>query len=166
MTKELVDPRAERIDHLTRTIGNAAMELARLASPPRKGAHPSLSADWIILKACAKELYTERRLRQQYFDTSLFSEPAWDMLLDLYIAELANERRTTMALCVGCEIASTTGLRWLSILEARGLIRRKSHATDRRCQNIELSDAGRETMSRYLAGVLGRRTGRRSADAA
>ena len=47
----------------------------------------------------ALQLYGIRRERHQFFDNALFGEPAWDMLLILYWAEMEQLRLTVSNVC-------------------------------------------------------------------
>ena len=65
-----------------------------------------------------------RREREWQFPKGLFSDPAWDILLELYVAE--SEGRPVLESAVGpaVSIPEKSGLRWLGILEARQLVTR------------------------------------------
>jgi hypothetical protein len=84
------------------------------------------------LKATARTLYRERRLRARHFAGDLFAEPMWDMLLDLYIADCERRRITVKSVCIGADVPATTALRHLSWLHEQGLVERLSHPRDAR----------------------------------
>ena len=69
-----------------------------------------------ILIAAAKKILISRRSRSQFFDESIFSEPAWDMLLALYITEVSEARHSIARLTEFAGAAPTTSLRWISHL--------------------------------------------------
>jgi hypothetical protein len=61
-----------------------------------------------------------RRHRAEVFGSDLFSDPAWDILLELFAAELAKRRVTLRDLCaIGPQ---STIARWVAALEQKGLI--------------------------------------------
>jgi hypothetical protein len=67
-----------------------------------------------------KWILTVRRERRRVFGDSLFSDPAWDILLELLAAKLA---RRTVALADLDHIApSSISARWVAALEERGLV--------------------------------------------
>ena len=102
----------------------------------------------------AESCYAARRRRDRFFQGTLFGEPAWDILLDLY---LAGERGTPVSIssaCLAGGTAPTTGLRWLSILDDHGLTERERNASDGRMSWIRLSEKGRLQMRAYLADVM------------
>lgn len=59
----------------------------------------------------ARRFYRSRRLRPRVFsDDALFGEPAWDMLLDLFIAEADGKRLSVTAACIGSAVPTSTAL--------------------------------------------------------
>ncbi|MCK0128452.1 winged helix DNA-binding protein [Erythrobacter sp. F6033] len=102
----------------------------------------------------ARNLYTTRRKRESIFgNTELFGEPAWDILLDLYVAHAENKKVSVSSACIGSASPSTTGLRWLGILAEQGLITREHDPEDQRRVLVRLSDAGLEAMDNYFASI-------------
>jgi predicted transcriptional regulator len=101
--------------------------------------------------ARAIDLYGNRRRRVKLFGPDLFGEPAWDILLDLFIATETGKQISVTSACIGAAVPLTTALRWLSMLEARGLIVRESDDKDARRSYVRLSDMGRELMDQYLS---------------
>lgn len=111
----------------------------------------SSRSDW---KALAERLYRERRSRDRIFsDSALFGEPAWDLLLDLTVSELKGRKLSVTSACIGACVPSTTALRWLSLLEERGLIVRESDATDKRRAFVRISPDGFRKMIGYLESL-------------
>jgi len=94
-----------------------------------------------------------RRDRVQFFDGELFAEPAWDILLELYAAELGQQRISVGNLCVGAAVPSTTALRWINILESKGLVERKADRMDGRRFYVSLSSSGHDAMGSYFSAV-------------
>jgi PAS domain S-box-containing protein len=87
----------------------------------------------------ARRLYKARRTRERFFPPDLFSEPGWDLLLDLYVAHHEARTVTTLSACIAANVPSSTGLRWVEKLEAMALIARSPCATDGRLALVELS---------------------------
>lgn len=97
-------------------------------------------------------LYQERRIRDDVFaDPDLFGEPAWDMLLDLAVAEGKGKAMSITALCIGAHVPPTTALRWVKILEDRGLIARRPDPVDQRRSFLALTNVGRAKLRRFVA---------------
>jgi DNA-binding MarR family transcriptional regulator len=80
----------------------------------------------------------------------LFGEPAWDMLLYLFIERSEGRPVTVKAACVSSTAPQSTGLRWLNILESEGLVVSSNDTDDHRCRIIKLSDKGFEIMDDLL----------------
>lgn len=98
----------------------------------------------------ARALYRERRLRSRYFSGSLFAEPTWDMLLDLFIADCERRRVSVKSVCIGANVPTTTALRHLRWLEEQGLVERLNHPRDARSIHVRLTAAAITAMEAYL----------------
>jgi hypothetical protein len=94
-----------------------------------------------------------RRMRSEFFVGDLFADPAWDMLLDLYAAELEHRQISVSSLCIAAAVPPTTALRWIGTLHEAGLFDRKADPNDRRRAYIALSDTARQGMERYIGAV-------------
>src|SRR5215467_5521229 len=70
----------------------------------------------------ARAALEARRERLRYFAASMFSEPGWDMLLPLYIAESEGDGLKIGELTRRSGASATTVLRWLNYLEEQGLV--------------------------------------------
>ncbi|OYW48023.1 MAG: hypothetical protein B7Y36_08880 [Novosphingobium sp. 28-62-57] len=101
--------------------------------------------------AIAREVYAARRRRHKALPADLFGEPTWDILLDLYIAMREDRRVPTTSACIGAHVPPTTALRWLRILETRGLIEREDDGRDGRRTFVRLTRHGIDAMDRTLA---------------
>lgn len=107
-----------------------------------------------LLADLAERIYERRRRRNRFLDDDLFSEPAWDMLLDLFINHARKQRVPTTSLCIASQAPTTTALRWISILEQRGLVRRISSERDQRVHYVELEEKGYRAVSGFLRAVV------------
>lgn len=102
----------------------------------------------------ARSVYRERRHRSDVFgDPTLFGEPAWDILLDLFIAAKERKRLPVTSACIGAAVPATTALRWLTVLEEKGLILRENDTADARRVFVRLSADGYEKMVTYFTHV-------------
>lgn len=82
--------------------------------------------------AIAKWLYWSRGLRPETLSSSLFGEPAWDLLLDLYIREKSGSRSSVTSACIGSRAPHTTALRHIEALRRSGWIKRIPDEADKR----------------------------------
>lgn len=106
-----------------------------------------------MLVALAGRLYDARRARARFFANSLLGEPVWDMLLALYCLPARKKRLSVTALCNASGVPTSTGLRWVHVLEQKRLIEREPDPRDSRRFHVRLSNEGDELMSRYLASI-------------
>lgn len=117
---------------------------------------PGLSGqtqDRRVLIARAREMFVNRERRLQNFSRAMFGEPAWDMLLALYVTEPSSARLTVSRLVTFSGAPPTTALRWIDYLEKDRLIMRRANPLDRRISLIELSDKGRSALDAYFSGT-------------
>lgn len=99
----------------------------------------------------AKMAYKSRRRRSKFFKSDLFAEPAWDILLDLYIARHEARVHSVSSASTAGNVPATTGLRWLQVLESEGLIVRRSDPASLKRTFVELSDTALRSMNAYFA---------------
>lgn len=111
------------------------------------------AVDRQTLIAKARELLDSRHIRKQYFQSDIFGEPAWEILLALYIADDAGARPTMSKLAEWIDGPLTTVARWVKALEEQSLVGRAEHPTDRRIIFIRLLDAGRRALDDYFRAV-------------
>lgn len=115
-----------------------------------------IAKDSPVWSEVARNAYRERRRRSNIFDDpTLFGEPAWDILLDLFIAAKERKRLPVTSACIGAAVPATTALRWLTVLEEKHLIVRENDMADARRVFVRLSSDGYEKMVAYFANVAG-----------
>jgi len=149
------DRSSERLRHLSDEVSRIATTLARLSanSPafgpgleaPLGGDVPDISAEAV------RSVIRARRLRDRYFPAELFADPAWDMLLDLLQAEIAQLRVPVSNLCLAAAVPATTALRWLKSMVAEGLFVRRADPLDGRRVLVELAPEASRSLRLYFA---------------
>lgn len=70
----------------------------------------------------ARRLYRLRRMRDAQFGAELFGEPAWDLLLDLYIASSQDRLSSPMKARSGAIIPSPAAVPYVPLLREYGLV--------------------------------------------
>jgi len=100
-----------------------------------------------------RQVIAARQARAKFFDSELFSDPAWDMLLDLTAAHGEGQRVSVTSLCIAADVPATTALRWLKQMVDSGVFVRIVDPGDKRRAFIALSDGSLEAMARYFATV-------------
>lgn len=63
-----------------------------------------------------------RRARSDVLGDHLFSDPAWDILLELYAAKLGDRPMSLADIARAIETPQSTTKRWVAALEERGLV--------------------------------------------
>ncbi|WP_235982175.1 helix-turn-helix domain-containing protein [Novosphingobium aerophilum] len=121
---------------------------AQLSSPP-------LDCEMDAI-GIAEAIYRFRRRRDLLLEHQgigqLFTDPAWDMLLDLFIARGRGRSISITSLCIAGCVPATTGLRWIELLVSNGLANRRADETDGRRTFIEISDTGYRMLEDLLGG--------------
>jgi DNA-binding MarR family transcriptional regulator len=124
----------------------AEIDLLRAALPSFDPGIPiqEVSPAWIHAMLHA------RRRREEIISKGIFNDPAWDLLLVLYAARLANDRTRVTDLCRLAGIPDATALRWIEKLEQESLVLRNPDEADRRQVFIELSPRGFALMNNFF----------------
>lgn len=115
---------------------------------------PDAAPDAAELRSRARRLIAERKLRRTYLPPELFHEPAWDMLLALFLAYDQARPMNVKALVLTADAPVTTAQRWIDHLARMGLIDRVTDPNDRRRVELSLNDAGHAAIAEYLAALL------------
>lgn len=151
-----VEANSAKLGKLSDEVSRIAMTLARLATQPNVAStsHREQSATDDVKSDIPIEsvryVIRARRLRYQYFDLKLFAEPAWDMLLELFQAEIAQVRVSISSLSIAAAVPATTALRWIATMTDADLFRRRADPHDARRVFVELSPMASEGMSSYF----------------
>lgn len=99
----------------------------------------------------AESLYRHRRRRGRYLPDKIFAEPAWDILLDLYVNGVRGRPVSITSACIAGDIPATTGLRWLGVLEQEKLIEREVSKTDARVTLVRLTMQAHQKLRQFFA---------------
>jgi hypothetical protein len=106
-------------------------------------------------RACTETLVRtiqQARLdRTRFFPPQLFADPAWDMLLELNAAQLAELEFSVADLCIASNGPATTALECLTALEQQGLVERRPDSVDERRFSLALSDRATRAFTDYFA---------------
>ncbi|TAJ87747.1 MAG: response regulator [Reyranella sp.] len=137
-----------------------AVKSALLARQGRDRATPAVGAETGGLatrkRAALKQMRSLRRMRSQHFPTQLFSDPCWEMLLDLYDGHLAGAEVTVTSLGAASGVPLTTALRRMDQLKAHGLIERTEDIEDKRRTIVRLTQAGLAAVEGFFDTYLQR----------
>lgn len=105
--------------------------------------------------ACDRARRTIRRrlLRRQLMGSrELFGEPAWEILLDVFVHECEGKPLAITSTCATAGIPMSSGLRLIQKLCEAGLLRRFPDPFDGRRCFVRLQPAARDRMRAYFSG--------------
>jgi len=158
---------AMRLQHLADEVGRIAKTLASFGDSQHLGGASNTLSDAMLsykfeaspngaAEVNAAEIRTMiklRRLRERHFDSELFADPAWDMMLDLMAARVEHARVSVSSLCIAAAVPATTALRWIKTLTDQGTFLRVADPTDGRRVFIELSDGAAANLVKYFTAM-------------
>jgi hypothetical protein len=98
----------------------------------------------------ARWLYWSRGIRLTTLSPGLFGEPAWDLLLDLYIREKTGSRSSVTSACIGSRAPHTTALRHIEGLRQSGWIERIPDEADKRRFWLALTPTAIDKLDRHF----------------
>lgn len=161
INRESESARLRRLSEEVARIAETLTRLTRSDDAPRAGVRdrgsgyrgPETGPPVEIASAEIRAVIRARRMRAQFFADELFADPAWDMLLDLFAAELERRQVSVSSLCIAAAVPPTTALRWIGTLHEAGLFERQADPSDRRRAYIGLSAKGLEGMRSYASAV-------------
>lgn len=153
----------EVLDHIIVTAAYAHHLISRDPTATREAAAPftlrspgsqQTSDDEDLALANARATMRRRLLRQQLLGApELFGDPAWEMLIDLFIHECERKPISVTSLCVTPSIPMSSAIRLCQKLCDANLIRRKPDLYDGRRVFIELNpDVSHRLRAYFLAG--------------
>ena len=92
-----------------------------------------------------------RRARDRAFQVSgVFADPAWDILLDLFVSHVRGKHSTVGDVCLASSVSASTVLRWILVLEREGIVARRHDSHDKRRILVSLSATGLTKMEQAL----------------
>lgn len=106
-----------------------------------------VKVDYDPLLAAARREVLRRASRAKVVPDQLLGEPAWDILLDLFVAEGSGQRVSVTSLSIASGCPATTGLRYIAALESDGLVVREPDPADGRRRFVRLSAKGRSIVA-------------------
>lgn len=103
-----------------------------------------------LLEDARAELLRRKQRRQVLGHLGILNDPAWDILLELYIADITGCQLYASVVGTDAAIPQSTALRWLTVLEKEGLLRRRFDNFDKRRQWVGLTPFARSLMERHF----------------
>jgi DNA-binding MarR family transcriptional regulator len=103
--------------------------------------------------ADVKAALRERARRREHLRSEILTEPAWDLLLELYAYDLVGRHPAVAELTDRINVPSSTSLRWIKMLEAEDLLRREVGAGSSVDVCAYLTPKGLRAMDGYFSGT-------------
>jgi len=100
-----------------------------------------------------KSIIKARRNRQKYFEGDLFSDPSWDILLELAAAHVENRQESVTSVAIAASVPASTAIRKIRELSDRGLLKRWTDPTDARRIFVALTEDATKRMLAMLASA-------------
>jgi DNA-binding MarR family transcriptional regulator len=108
-----------------------------------------------ISRKLFESFYKIRRVRDRVFqEPDMFGEPAWDILLDLALANRDYRSVSVTSACIASCVPPTTALRWISVLEAKGYVERTPDELDARRSYLMVTDKALGLLNKFSAEVV------------
>ena len=98
----------------------------------------------------AKDLLSQRRQREKLLGPELAKEPAWTMLLALFVAYEEGEQAVVMQLCTETGTPPALALRWLRTLASEGMVAWKTESADPYRALVELEPGAADRLRRLF----------------
>ena len=102
----------------------------------------------------ARRILTSRGNDNRPLHTMLFTNPAWDILLNLYIAETEGRGMTVLDCCLASVVRQSVALRWLTYLKQEGMVLEVTDITQPRQTQIQLSESTKSAIASYLGSLI------------
>jgi DNA-binding MarR family transcriptional regulator len=109
-------------------------------------------ASEIALYRIAQAIRALRSARRTEFGLRI-SEPAWDMLIELYCRESTGHSTTAALLTSAADVPPSTAARWIEHLTQESFIRTRPHSSDPKTEFIEMTESSIDALERYFAKI-------------
>ena len=138
-----------------RWIGEGSTDFERrLTYTDRSANSDCLAAETV---ASLKKYIDARARRVDLFDTQIFSDPAWDLLLWIFLGHLEQRALTISELPVFPDVPPSTATRWLRVLIEEGWVLTTENAAGSNSTSVALSPRATDALNEYFK-ILGRGT--------
>jgi len=101
----------------------------------------------------ASILIKQNELRAKFLPSELFGDPAWNMLLDLFVQFSGAAKISGKSLVIASGAPASTALRYIGRLEEEGLIERENSMLDGRVSLFSLTKRGVVGVGRVLESI-------------
>lgn len=137
-------------DHLAARIKALCVDLDAVATDLGKTGPIEDLSEEITLLSLARRIAAGHAAMADFFDPSLFVDPATNIVLRLFIDQQDDRTTTSGECCAAAGVPRTTALRWINLLSGRGLIEMYEKPNDRRSTMLRLTPSGLEIVNGWL----------------
>ena len=102
------------------------------------------------LAAVALSELKARRSRARFFLPDILGEPAWNMLLDLFVHQAFGKGVSVTSATIASDAPQATALRYIALLQKEGLIERHRSSVDGRVSYLRLTQQGYRRIGTWL----------------
>jgi len=115
-------------------------------------AQPLLDANepWKARAEAASRYLKLRSQRDMIAGPSLLSDPAWDMLLDLFVGHITGRDVSVTSACVASRRPATTSLRYIDRMMKQGLIHREKDPKDHRKVYLRMTEKAFRAIAKWV----------------
>ena len=99
----------------------------------------------------AETILEMRTVRDVVFGAEWFADPAWDMLLEVYVAQNQGKSTQLQAMCSAARVPRSTGDRVANRLVAASLLRKEADPARKGGVRLRLNDAAEKKIERLLS---------------
>jgi DNA-binding MarR family transcriptional regulator len=158
MSQHIQSFEANQLLKLSEEVSRIAGSLAKLSvgrehQKPTVGVHGDCEQPQVA-EETVRWLINARNLRQRFMPSDLFADPAWDILLELYRAELAGQRIPVSSLCIAANAPATTALRYIKTMVQQGMLVREPDRFDGRRIYVALASEISRALCSYFVNVV------------
>lgn len=132
-------------------LGDPGHDLARVMRDADDAFGPVEPLPPAQLLSAALRWAAARQVRDDVFGKTMFLNPAWNILLELFIAAEEGRNVTIKSACVAAGVPQSTALRHIAHLIDVRLAMRAQHPSDARSAYLKLSDSGRARMVSFIS---------------
>lgn len=147
--------------HQMRQLGASLLRLADSIDQSWEPSQVKSTYHWITkagrierhalrLAKVAVQVRIDANRRTRHLSAEFLGEPAWEMLLELFIQFAGGAKVSTKSLCVASGLSDTTALRLIDRLDSAGLVERSQSPVDKRVTLVALTRQGVESVGSIL----------------
>jgi hypothetical protein len=159
LSKHTPDIDADRLLQLSEEVSRISATLAKLSMGREEwspAVSPSANDDPQVSEEAVRWIIGARNSRSRFLPAHLFADPAWDILLELLRAEIAQQRISVSSLCIAANAPATTALRYIKMMTQQGLLVREPDAFDGRRVYVTLAPVVSRALHSYCVHVFER----------